>query len=116
MDVIEIDRDDGREEVASALQRLGRWWRNYERFQWFAYHQGPAGEDVLLDVETLRRELDERPHGPGHREQILVKLVLKGGREAGDVLKQYDPPEEDEDLALFLDVARREWDLSLGER
>lgn len=94
-------------ESGRSLRQLGRWWRNYERFQWFARKERIQRE--AADVEALSQQL-QTEDVPGSWERILVKLALDGSTEAGEVLARCRVPRADEDLALFLDVARREWE------
>ena len=96
------------DEGSESLQQLGRWWRNYERFQWFARKERVRRQP--LDVKALRQELARADGGPGQWERIVVKLALDGGAAAGDALVCCRPPAGNEDMSLFLDVARREWE------
>ena len=72
-----------------------------DRYEWFA-----ARLDRRRQVDQLAAILLRPPAGPGLWEAALVELSLSSEEMAHNLLEQWQPPVDDPELGLFLQICR----------
>jgi len=106
--------DDPCDPLTRLEQRIERTLEQCRRFEQMAPPLLEWAEN--WSVTTLARWLNMSQLPLGEREKALVGLALKGSREAGAVINDYDPSGEGQAHRLFYRVVRIEWEQCHRER
>ncbi len=100
---------DGREEtfaaaVARVRDRVDTMIDVVERFDWFV-EQLDQPPHTHYEVEALANFLRGTLTWPAQKERVLTMLALHPDPRAAQILHDWSPPEEDQQLKLFYKVS-----------